>query len=147
MQVTNERVIGELAGLVSQNLLKPEAVIEAASPKDSILHGFFEWDDNAAAHQFRLYQARELIRCAVRIVSINNTQKPIRIFVSLTSDRGSGGGGYRVTADVLSREDLRQQMLSDALEDMKRFEEKYNSLQELVEVFSAIQDVRSQLHL
>jgi hypothetical protein len=42
--------------------LTPEQVLDAARPDESPLHGFFEWDDSAAAEAYRIEQARELIR-------------------------------------------------------------------------------------
>jgi len=42
--------------------VKPSALVEAARPEDSPAHGGFEWDDDLAAEQFRLQQARQWIR-------------------------------------------------------------------------------------
>lgn len=42
--------------------LTPQQVVEAATPDDHPLHDQFEWRDGVAAHQFRLDQARTLIR-------------------------------------------------------------------------------------
>lgn len=52
--------------------LTPQAVVDDARDPASPLHERFEWDDSTAAHQYRLSQARELIRtvrCQVDIVS------------------------------------------------------------------------------
>jgi two-component system cell cycle response regulator CtrA len=46
------------------------AVVEAAKSTNSPMHGYFEWDDSLAAHQFREGQAREIIQSVrVRFVS------------------------------------------------------------------------------
>lgn len=42
--------------------LTPEKIVEDAQDPDSPLHEEFEWDDEKAAHQHRLMQARTLIR-------------------------------------------------------------------------------------
>lgn len=42
--------------------LLPHAVVDAARSKAHPLHGAFTWDDSAAAHEFRLSEARKLIR-------------------------------------------------------------------------------------
>jgi hypothetical protein len=42
--------------------LTPANVVAAASAADHPLHSRFEWDDTVAASQYRLVQARELIR-------------------------------------------------------------------------------------
>lgn len=146
-EITDEKIIGELAGLVSGGLLKPEDVVEAARSRSSSLHDYFTWDDSEAAKNFRLWQARELIQCTVRYIPTNGDKKPVRVFVSLTSDRNEEGGGYRITADVLSHKELRTEMLEDALAEMKRFEDKYEPLKELAEIFRAFREVREALNL
>jgi hypothetical protein len=42
--------------------LRASAVLEDSRPEDAPLHPAFEWDDAAAAEQYRLDQARSLIR-------------------------------------------------------------------------------------
>lgn len=42
--------------------LTPEITVETARSKSSPLHGVFTWDDGKAAHEFRLIEARNLIR-------------------------------------------------------------------------------------
>ncbi len=44
----------------------PEAVVRAASDAGSVLHDLFEWNDDVAAHYYRIDQARTLIR-SVRV--------------------------------------------------------------------------------
>jgi hypothetical protein len=46
--------------------LRPTAVVSYARPKRSPLHDEFEWNDKVAGEQFRLQQARRLIRVTVR---------------------------------------------------------------------------------
>ena len=56
-------------------------------------------------------QARQLIqKCTVTIEKAPDI--PIRAFVSLSTDQYSGGG-YRMTADVLSDEDLKAELFRE----------------------------------
>ncbi len=56
--------------------ITPFFIIEAAKPKDSLLHDCFEWDNDQAAHQFRLRQARQLIaNIEVSIISDGKERK------------------------------------------------------------------------
>lgn len=48
--------------------LDPEAVVKDARRKRSPLHPLFEWDDSAAAHEYRIEQARAAIRAVVWVV-------------------------------------------------------------------------------
>lgn len=43
-------------------VLTAEAVVEAAASEESPLHAYFVWDDTLAAREYRLFQARVLIR-------------------------------------------------------------------------------------
>lgn len=46
----------------AQGVLTPDDVVKDARSASSPLHSHFTWDDSEAAHQFRLEQARTLIR-------------------------------------------------------------------------------------
>ena len=137
----NVRIIQELHRIAKENngLLSAEAVVEVASNPKSILHSRFEWDDDDAAHEYRLWQARQLISVAVEVLP--GTNQSVQTFVSLSTDR-KGGKGYRTTVSVMSDADMRAQLLNDALHDLNTFQRKYSELRQLSEVFSAIRKVR-----
>lgn len=130
-----ERIRGRNDGL-----LRPEDVVKAAKPKSSPLHDKFDWDDGTAAHNWRLEQARHLIRVFVQVIDTGEGNTESRMFVALSSDR-PGGGGYRVLTDVLGDDALRGALLQDAFDDMRRFTQKYSTLVELADVFKAINRV------
>lgn len=119
-------------------VLLPNDVVAAAKSTKSPLHGQFTWDDSRAAHEYRLEQARHLIRVAVTILEPTGDRE-VRAFVSLRNDRANVGGGYRAIVDVLSSDKLRAQMLAEARADMLAFQVKYSSLEELAGVFKAIE--------
>ena len=121
-------------------LLDPARVVEYARNPDTALHTRFEWDNGEAAEKYRLWQARQVIRLELTITPLSEeSPKEIRAFVSLQADRGSGG--YRTILDVLSNDDLRDQLLEEARRDMRIFRKKYNTLNELASVFSAMEEV------
>jgi hypothetical protein len=138
----NSETLAELLKLRKNGLLTPEVVVNAAEPVSSPLHPHFEWDDSKAGHQYRLEQARQLIR--VQVTVLENYNEPIRAFASLSSDR-SYGRGYRVTTEILGDEQYRQQMLEDALVAMEAFQRRYARLKELVEVFAAMRAARRKI--
>lgn len=121
-------------------LITPEQVVEAARDPKSPIHDRFTWDDTEAARKYRLEEARALIRVSVTVVE--NIAGPIRAFCSLPTDRLSGQG-YRLTAAVMSDADQRAQMLACALEELRAFQQRYQELQELAEVFAALAKVRA----
>lgn len=143
---TSNSVIEELERIAKQNdgILQPEIVVEEARRPSSPLHSKFTWDDTEAAHQYRIYQARNLIRVVVQMIP-NTADSHERVWVSLKKDRENEGGGYRTLVSVLSDNDLREQLLQQAFEDMEYFQEKYSKLQELTEIFSAMNTVRVKI--
>jgi len=124
----------------NKGILRAEDVVSFAQNPDTALHSRFTWDDTEAARQYRIWQAREIIRVEVTILP--HTQKSYSAYVSLKSDRKNEGGGYRSTIDVLSDEEYYTQLLDEAKEDLEYWREKYHVLQkELKAVFAEIDKV------
>lgn len=152
---TSPEVIEQMIALAQTNngLLKAEDVLEAAKNEDSPVHNKFEWDDGEAAEKYRLIQARYMISVSIRYIPRDGKVVPMKVFVSLSSDRHSqkvDGGmprgiGYRLFDDVMADPDLKNQMLMDSLQQMTYFQEKYKSLQELQEVFMAIEKTKGKV--
>lgn len=134
------RLAKEQAGL-----LTPAHVVEAAQPSTSPLHALFEWNDGDAAHQWRLHQARNMLRVCVKHMRVSGKRRMVKAFVSLTPDRKDPDGGYRVLSTVLRRDQQRAQLLTDALAEMLVFQEKYAMLSELAGVFEAMAAARKQV--
>lgn len=121
-------------------IINPADVLAyAQANKDSILHECFEWDDGKAGHEYRLWQARKLI--SLHIITAEGERKT----VSLTVDRVAGGG-YRQIDDVVRVPVLREKMLADAMNELRRVRTKYNQLSELAKVFEEIDTVERQIN-
>jgi hypothetical protein len=133
-------ILAALKSLEVDGKLTPADVVEAARSKSSPLHDQFTWDDGEAAHQYRLIEARKLIQVQIEYLPRAKADAPV--YVSLRDDRAAPGGGYRLLAAVLSKEALRDKLLSDALDDLKHFKQKYHMLAELAEVFSAMAKIK-----
>jgi len=69
--------------------LETERVLSQASNPRSILHAAFEWDDEVAANQHRLDEARTLVRSVEIIITQGEEPEPAFVHV-----RESDGGGY-----------------------------------------------------
>jgi hypothetical protein len=107
--------MAELNALVKANggRITPEALVQAASNKKSALHDFFEWDDATAAHQYRLEQARRMIR-SCRIVEIVHKEKLEVPYLIRDPQADSSEQGYIETGRVATEEDLaRDSILSE----------------------------------
>ena len=130
----------ELAAISkAEGLLRAQSVVEHARASTSALHRHFTWDDTQAAHEYRLEEARRLIRCAVALLPSVDVE--YRAFVSLMSDRVRPGGGYRVTTNVLTDDARREELLLQALQQFERLRLRYKELTELTPVFAALDGV------
>jgi hypothetical protein len=118
-------------------VLKVEDVIAEASSADSILHKHFEWDDTKAAENYRREQARSLIqRCKITLVE--GEPVSVRAFVSLPTDRESGGG-YRLTSEVISNESQKEELLRDIQLTIARWSQKLHLLdQDIAELLEEV---------
>jgi len=140
--------------------LTPELVLDDARAEQSPLHDYFEWDDGKAAEQHRLNQAGHLIRSITvtyietpkarpRQVSLEGVQRqqdppvrPVRAFVAVTRD---GARGYESTATAMNDSEMRRQVLQRAYTELDSVGRKYRELQELADVFSALDQVALSL--
>lgn len=118
--------------------LTPGAVVDAARAPRHALHPFFEWNDAAAAHKFRLDQARSLIR-TIHAVDEGADEGTAQAFISV-SDRT--GTSYRRLADVKANADLQAHVLAAAERDLVAFETRYRSL---MSVCAIVQQARERL--
>jgi len=126
----------------NDGILRAEDVVAVASEPTNPLHECFEWDDGEAAHQYRIEQARKLIRVCVTVLPYDS--KPIRTYVSMQEDRHRPGGGYRTTESVLSNNEKREKLLDQAEAEFRRWEAKYRHLTELESVFAEMNRVRNK---
>lgn len=135
--MSTEEVMSELEVVRRRNggILRPADVVEYARDPDTALHAQFEWDDGKAAEQYRLEQARRVIRCVVRVVG--DDAAPMRMYVSLVDDR-QAGDSYRTLDDVAADEELRQRLVSQALREADSWRVRYERFTELEPVVRAI---------
>lgn len=141
--VKKQQQIEELYSLEKPNgLLSPIDVVQFAKNPKTALHSAFEWNNSKAAHEHRLWQARQLI-VSVKMLPRKN-QEPIQVFVSMQSDR-TKSGGYRRTVKVLSSKKLRSLLLQQAWNDFQYWKEKYDRLVELAPLFDAAENLQKKL--
>lgn len=127
-----ERLAGENNGDVpAENLL------EASTPKNAPCHNQFEWNNSIAAHEFRLDQARCLIR-SVRVVVVSEEGEPEgepeRIYIRATTEEN--GSCYITKSKLLSDEDLMHQALTEARNLVLGAQRKFAWLNDLAGIFN-----------
>lgn len=123
-----------------QHKLSADEIVRAASTPQSPLNPVFEWDDEKAAHHYRVHQARQLIATIDIVVTRpDDTTMPIRAFVSVTSDEGRG---YTSTVHALSDPDLRRQVIDRAWMELDAWRQRHAELVEFGKFFALIDKAR-----
>ena len=92
MSIKN-KVQKAVSDLYQQNggQVKASDLVMAAKPKTSPIHDAFEWDNNKAGHEYRLWQARQWIRQ----VKVSVDDAPVRLVHVPIRTVGSSEGYYR----------------------------------------------------
>lgn len=118
--------------------LTPEDVLKDARNPNSPLHTFFEWDDNAAAEQHRLHQARGLIRSVVAIyVSEDKPAVRARAYVHIAEGETSH---YRESGHAMSQAKTRKIVLQRAFKELQAWRQRYADLKEFAELFEVVDE-------
>lgn len=105
-----DEYIRELAKRNGGNIT-PQIVIDDAMDEDSPLHSHFTWDDAEAGHQWRVEQARRLIRRVRLEVTIE--EQPVRAIAFVSNPKDSDGESSYVNVMRVSKPDARAIMLRE----------------------------------
>lgn len=146
-------ISADVAGKHFEELQKKEGVItcqnllDSARPEDSAIHSCYEWDDGIAAEKYRLSQSGDLIRNLVRVAVADDGKdmKTYRAFVNISKADSFETGNFVDTEKALSNEETRKIVLKKALDELTAFQNKYETFEELSNVFSAINSLREDL--
>jgi hypothetical protein len=95
--------------------LTPANVLKEAKKKGSALHSDFEWDNEKAAHEYRLVQARQMIRAVVLVVDEVNPRDGENLWIHTTTE--SGDKVYE-RPEVIVRNPT---MLANAIREAKQY--------------------------
>lgn len=96
--------------------LTADSVVTAASDPVSPMHDRFEWDDEVAAHEYRLEQARALIREFDIVIE----DRQVRRFQFVAST-----GSYAPIEDAMARPSWRAEIIDVFLRDAAAFEARW----------------------
>lgn len=135
----------ELLRVKYKGELTPADVVADAKGHNSPLHTFFEWSDTEAAQQYRLQQARGLIRAVVAVVTSDDAPaKRMQAFVHIAE---AGAPHYRATDHAMSQERTREMVLRQAWKEYQSWKKRYQHLDELADLFKAEDKVLKRIPL
>lgn len=126
LREARQDVKAELARLNAKHGgLRPSVVVEAAKPAASPLHKEFEWDDTRAGREYRLEQARKLIRVTVTVVEHGDGTTTVDPYIHVPAshteraESGSGEGVYLPMSVVVQDADAFSRALTALLTKLK----------------------------
>ena len=113
----------------------PGALVNEARPDKSPLHDMFEWDDHAAAEEYRKGQARRVIS-SLTLVGSEVKDAPAFISVRISAEEGS----YISTEKARSNPAYMDFALMEAKRQLTYLRRRYGLLQDLKKVWDAIDE-------
>ena len=124
-----------LASIERDGKLTPAEVIDAARDPDSPGHRVFEWDDDKAAHQHRLEQARQLL---ARRVVIETESYQVTVPRYVRDPEATAGEQSYVNVRSINDADLRHQILAS---EFSRVAQMLSRTRELAKAFGLMDEV------
>lgn len=109
--------------------ITPASVLDEARDEASPLHTHFEWDDSEAAEQYRLVQARGLIRRYKVTVEVKpDTFVKVRQFSSVPAADPDEGTDYVLTSEALKDDVQRDFIFKQCIREIATLRAKYGAL-------------------
>lgn len=118
--------------------LTPQDILDDARHDNSPLHNFFEWNDSAAAEQYRLQQARGLIRAVVAIYTREDEGKPAVRTKAYVHINEPSAPHYREASHAMSQAKTRKLVLDRAWNELKAWKSRYKHLEEFAGLIRVI---------
>ncbi len=134
------QVAGEEIERIKQKsgFITPVMLVAKAKAKSSRIHDCFTWDDTEAAKLHRINEAKFLLRMIQVEIGSDEETVVTRAFVSVSEGDSTA---YQTIQTVMGDDDLREQLLQQALKELRSFKQKYAQLKELAKVFAAIDKI------
>ena len=125
-----QKVGEELDSIKKKALLNPENIVERAKNDKSVLHQYFDWDDNIASDKWRLQQARNIVNHVMEVIVIRNEEVEMRGFFNVIAS--SGEKIYVSQAEAISIPSYKKQLL-------REMESTLKNLLKLIQLFSSME--------
>lgn len=111
----------------SGRALTAETVLAVAADARSVLHKYVTWDDRAAAHQYRLEQARGLLRSIEIIVEDKGKRGQLRAFYSVRDVDGQRS--YQPAEYVFANAETSDQIIREAKQQLESWMARFKRYQ------------------
>ncbi len=120
--------------------LTPSQIVKESRPAKALLHDVFEWDDQTAAEEYRIHQARLVINCVTVVDENLPDTRPVQAFVSITvmNEDEENERRYIPAQQVTSNPKLLEQHLDHLKRRLKNIRIDHAAFTELAAVWQAI---------
>src|SRR6185312_2039420 len=136
--MSNQIIVDTLRDLEQENgRLIPSDVVSAARDPESPLHSHFTWDDAEAAEQYRLDQARTLIRSVRVEITVRDVPLSVVGYVR-DPEADANQAGYRNIMRLRSEEDAARAAVID---EMKRVSNAVRRAKTVAAVLGLAEDI------
>jgi len=136
-------IVEALQDIENDGRLTPDHVVFCAADKSSPLHDCFEWDDSVAGHQYRISQARDLIR---RVVVIHKVEKTEVKAVAYVRDPSVGNDqGYVAVAKVRTEAETAKKVLAQEFARARAHLKRAESLAQVLGVKEQVTNLVSSV--
>ena len=147
--ITADEAAEEIKRLTAESqdgLANPHEIVKASRNKKALLHEFFEWEDDVAADEFRLSQARNLVADIVIVVDDAPDQRiPAFVNVRINDEDEPSVRGYVDSRVVMKDAFMRERALEDAHKGLVAWTNRYSSLSELADEVTTIRRVAKKV--
>ena len=136
-----ETVMFEIERATIDGSVDIKQIVSNSEPKDAPLHCEFEWNNRIAGAKWRLEQARKLVQ-SIEYVPANSP--PVRKYHSVemvvTKNKREikQVRAFRSIDSIMACPDLRAEILLQAIREVHALRKKYAALQELSQVWAAL---------
>lgn len=116
-----------------------QSFLDESRPEESPTHNCFEWDDDEAAEKYRLMQARWVINAIqVKIEREDGVELKSPAFVNVEKRRYGETAVYQTVSVAMNNQEQKKVVLTNAIAELKAFQKKYATLEELSDIFAEI---------
>lgn len=120
--------------------LTPEIVVEAARDPGSPLHSYFDWNNDTAAHKFRLEQGRRLIRVHRYEITYENMVLRTPVYVR-NPDKSGNEQGYISIGRLRTDEDMARDALYAEFKRVRAHLKRAMTLAAILNCATSVQEV------
>lgn len=122
-------------------------VLAAAAGGDSALHGYFEWDDSAAAAAYRLEQAQALVRRVKVTIIQQGAPEPIsvRAYIAareLPAAEDRQPGSYVAIEEIAGATSEQAALMESIQRDVVRLRRKYQHVSDFLTIVTDALEAR-----